>query len=113
MQTGLQCIMPAHASQLTDPSVEFILAYASTGLGHLRVTNALFEAAPKGVFPHLLKTRDQTASTLHRLTSMNPLSRSLLEWSQNGLPEAVFTKGYRTFLRSNHRGIQAELATLI
>ncbi len=113
MHFGIQWSMPASALQLTDPSVEVVLAYASTGLGHLRVTNALFEAAPKGVFPHLLKTRDQTASTLHRLTSMNPLSRSLLEWSQNGLPEAVFTKGYRTFLRSNHRGIQAELATLI
>lgn len=105
--------MPTFASPLTDPSVEIILAYASTGLGHLRVTNALFEAAPPGVYPHLLRTRDQTASTLHRVTSLSSYSRALLEWSQNGLPEELFTRSYRAMLRLSHREIEAELSTLI
>ncbi len=105
--------MPKSSVPLTDPSVEIILAYASTGLGHLRVTNALFEAATKGVYPHLLRTHDQTASTLHRLTSLHPFTRSILEWSQNGLPEEVFTRSYRLFLRLSHTGIEHEILTLI
>ena len=105
--------MPAEKLSLTDKSVEVILAYASTGLGHLRVTNALFEAAPKGVYPHLLRTSDPTASNLHRLTSLHPLTRAFLEWSQNGLPESFFTRSYRFLLRRGYQKVERELTTLI
>jgi len=79
----------------------------------LRVTNALFEAAPKGYLPRLLKTKDAGASSLHRFTSIHPLARSFLEWSQNGAPEEFFTRVYRFSLRRGGAQLKEELKTLL
>lgn len=48
-------------SLLHDPSVMIIFSYALTGLGHLRVTDALYRGLPEGVRPLTLYSQDTSA----------------------------------------------------
>lgn len=88
---------------LKDPSLVLILAYAPAGLGHLRVTDALYEGLPAGVGPLLLGAHDQTLGVIHRVVSVNLLTRRVMEWVQQGAPEDLFTNRYRSWLRSKGR----------
>src|SRR5689334_16904100 len=92
---------------------QVILAYTSAGLGHLRVTNAIFEAAPRGVAPRLLRAQHGGATSLHHFSSIHPLTRALMEWSQNGLPEEFFTRVYRWWLRRGGSEVEQSLRTLL
>jgi hypothetical protein len=88
---------------LKDPSLVVILAYAPAGLGHLRVTDALYEGLSEGVGPLLLGAHDQTLGAIHRIVSVNLLTRKVMEWVQQGAPEDIFTYPYRNWLRSKPR----------
>jgi hypothetical protein len=71
-------------AQLTDRDTMIILTYAPAGLGHLRVTDALYDGLPKIVNPIVLGSRDTSVQFLHRVTSIHPIARGLFEWLQNG-----------------------------
>lgn len=59
---------------LKDKSLLIIFAYAPAGLGHLRVTDALYQGLPKDInTPLILGSQDETITYLHRLMSLNPL----------------------------------------
>lgn len=94
-------------------SVKVVLAYTTAGLGHLRVTNALFEAAPKDISPVLLRSKDHFAVTLHRLTSIHPLARKFMEWSQRGMAEIFFSYSYSKMAHLSSKRIFDELSTLV
>lgn len=91
-------------------SLVVVFAYVSAGLGHLRITDALFHGLPEGVDPLLLAPEDQLTSFFHRITSVNPLAKRILEWSQNGWPEDIYTKILRWFLKSNTDELYKELS---
>jgi len=100
-------------NRLKDPSLVLIFTYAPAGLGHLRVTDALYHGLPKGITPLLLGSQDKSITYLHRLTSVSPLGRSIGEWFQSGLPERLFTCLYSRFLTLNSNLLFQQMLTLL
>jgi len=90
-----------------------IFAYAPAGLGHLRVTDALYHGLPKSVSPLLLGTQDKSITIIHRFTSIRPIFRDFAEWMQQGLPESLFTRFYRWYLRNNTQILFEQILTLL
>ncbi len=56
---------------LADPSLLLIFTYAPAGLGHLRVTDALYHGLPKGVQPVILGAHDRAVGAIHRFMSIH------------------------------------------
>ncbi len=90
-----------------------VFAQASAGLGHLRVTDALFHGLPKEIETILLHSQDKTIVTMHNLMSTHVLLRQLMEFTQHGWAEDVFTSLYRPFLRSHTTLLKQQLSTII
>lgn len=90
-----------------------ILAYADAGLGHLRVTNALFEGLPKEVNPVLMKSKEASIQDLHRLTSSNPLFRKFLAWTQKGKQEEFVSNLYIYQANLQTKPIQRQLEEIL
>lgn len=101
------------ADILSQKSLVLIQAYVPTGLGHLRVTYALFRGLPTGVTPVLLGSADQTLTYLHRITSIHEWGRKLQDIIQNGPTESLFIPLFRSFLASNTALLYEQLVTII
>jgi len=99
--------------KLKNKSLVVVLTYAPTGLGHLRVTDALYEGLPEGVKPLLLGAQDKTITRLHHITSIHPLLRDIMEWVQRGESEDIFTYFYRRWLRNNTETLYNQMITII
>ncbi len=100
-------------SLLAQKSLLIIFTYAPAGLGHLRVTDAIYHGLPEQTHPILLRSQDTSIGYLHHLTSVHPVTRAILEWLQSGKPEDLFTRGYRRFLRSRTKSLSAQIGTLL
>lgn len=98
---------------LSQKSLVIIFAYAAAGLGHLRVTEALYHGLPEEVTPLLLRTQDKAVTYMHRLTSIYPWGRKFMEWTQKGLPEEIFTRLYRWYLRKNTLLLYQQMSTIL
>jgi len=106
--------MELNSVSLKDTRVMVIFAYSPAGLGHLRVTDALYEGLPSGLTPVLLGSQDKSITLIHRLVSLHPLIRSLFEWGQSpGLQERFFTYFYRSGLRWGTKLLYRQLVTLL
>ena len=90
-----------------------IFTYAPAGLGHLRVTNALYKGLPGNYPSHLLGAQDASITSFHRFLSIHPLTRSIMEVSQKGLVEDFFTFAYRRYLWIHTQRLYEQLLTLI
>lgn len=101
------------AQTFNKKSLVVVFAYVPAGLGHLRVTDAFFHGLPSGMTPLLLGPEDKLTMFFHRLTSVNPLAKHILEWSQKGYPENVFTKFYHFLYRHNTQAIYQELSMVL
>ena len=101
-------------SGLSDKSLLTIFAYAPAGLGHLRVTDALYHGLPKeATTPLLLGSQDNTITYLHRLMSLNPIIRDLTTWAERGIAENITTHIYRNILRSQTDVLYKQMLTII
>lgn len=100
-------------AKLHQKALIIIFAYAPAGLGHLRVTDALYAGLPKTTLPLLMGSHDKWITYIHRVMSIHPITRSIFEWMQKGLAERVFTYIYRSFLRLNTDSIYEQLETII
>ncbi|HCM38155.1 MAG: hypothetical protein UV61_C0005G0041 [Candidatus Gottesmanbacteria bacterium GW2011_GWB1_43_11] len=98
---------------LNQKSLVVVLAYAPTGLGHLRVTDALYHGLPKSVTPILLGAQDKSISYLHRIMSLHPLGRIVMEWIQQGWPERFFNLLYRRMLWSKKELLYQQIVTIL
>ncbi len=96
---------------MSKPLVVF--TYAPTGLGHIRVTNALRDGIPDNFNSLIFSPNDPSIEYIHRLGSLNVVARHIMEWFQGGSPQRVFTYLYRKFLKSNPENIFSELTSLI
>lgn len=97
-----------------DKSLLICFAYAPAGLGHLRVTDALYHGLPKGGnTPLLLGSQDTTITYLHRVMSLNPFVRRLTVWAEKGLAENFTTFIYRYLLRSHTDLLYEQMKTII
>lgn len=99
--------------QLTDRRLLLVLTYAPAGLGHLRITDALYDGLPESVTPVVLGSQDKSIQTIHRLTSIHPLGRAVFEWLQSGFLSSLANRFYRYTLRLNTGLLYEEMARLI
>jgi glycosyltransferase involved in cell wall biosynthesis len=100
-------------AKLTDRRNLLVLTYAPAGLGHLRITDALYDSLPKSVTPVILGSQDKSIQTLHRLTSIHPVGRAVFEWLQSGPLAHQANRLYRYQLRMNTGVVYAEISRLI
>lgn len=91
----------------------YVLAYTSAGLGHLRVTQALYDAAPKNIHPVLFRAQAGFTTGLHKLSSSNERGISFMEWTQKGIQEEVLTRAYTFLLRRTGFQIASALNALL
>jgi len=98
---------------LGDKSLVVIFTYAPAGLGHLRVTDALYHGLPSNVIPVLLGSDDKSISFIHRITSVHPMLRGLMEMTQKGILEDVFTYLYRNYLKSMSENIYNKIISIL
>jgi len=100
-------------TNLTSPDTLVIFAQALAGLGHLRVTDALYHGLPKGTHAVLLGSEDKNITLIHNLTSRNVTLRRVVEYFETGEPEDVFTALYRWWLGSHTAGLALQLKTIL
>jgi hypothetical protein len=62
---------------------KIILTTVPTGLGHIRVTNALREGLPKETHAEIIGVEDPAVETLYHLISTNYFLRKMFEFTQN------------------------------
>lgn len=94
-------------------SLIIVLSYTPAGLGHLRVTQALYHGLPGGVTPVLLGAQEKSIRFIYRLISSNPFTRMAMEFVQNGVAQDVFTAIYRYYLRNDTKLLKEQLLTLL
>jgi hypothetical protein len=99
--------------KLAQRQFQLIFTYAPAGLGHLRVTDALYHGLPEIVNPVVLGSRDKSIQTVHRITSLHPLARRVFEWLQSGPPSSWSSRVYRAYLRSGTGEVYEQLTSLI
>jgi len=90
-----------------------IFTYAPTGLGHIRVTDALRDGLPDCFDSLVFSPNDPSIEYIHRIISLNVFARHIMEWVQRGAPQRIFTYFYRKFLKSHPENIFFELISLI
>lgn len=98
---------------LDHKSLVIVFAYVPAGLGHLRITDALSHDLPGGINPLLLGPEDKMTTFFHRMTSVNRFGKAMLEWSQSGVPEDIFTRIYRWMLKSGTKAIYDQLSLVL
>ncbi len=98
-----------HSDPLASSKNAILIAYAHAGLGHLRVADALRHALPENSAPLLLVAQDDFTRRIHRIISVHPWARALMEWIQRGTPEKIFTRFYRRALRANAKPLMIRL----
>lgn len=97
---------------LSDDTV-IVLAQALTGLGHLRVTHALYHGLPPQADPLLLSSQDERINFMHKIASINPLLRRMMEFFQHGWAEDIFTWFARQYFRRNAGLLGNQLQTIL
>ncbi len=101
------------ADILTSPDLVIVFAQAMAGLGHLRVTHALFHGLPKGAHAVLLGTKDTNITAIHNLTSQNMLMRREVQFFETGAPQDLFTFLYTQWLCSHTKDLRLQLQTIL
>ena len=100
-------------SVLVDPTLTIIFATSPTGLGHLRVTDALYHGLPKGASPVLLGAQDPSVSSLYRFVSIHPLTRRSMELLETPPLDKPFARIIRPFLRKQSKMLYQQLKTIL
>lgn len=103
----------AKDSPLLSDDTVIVLAQALTGLGHLRVTHALYHGLPPQADPLLLSSQDERINFMHKIASINPLLRRMMEFFQHGWAEDVFTSLARQYFRHNLSILEKQLQTIL
>lgn len=98
---------------LLHKSLVTVFVYLPVGLGHLRVTEALYHGLQEGSYAILLGAQERSSGFLYRLLSINPFLRRLMEIFQRGLPEDIFTYFYRSYLRSKGKQLYQQLQIIL
>jgi hypothetical protein len=103
----------AENSTLTDPALTIIFATSPTGLGHLRVTDALYHGLPKGTEPALLGAQDPSVSAMYRFVSIHPITRMIMELVQMPPMDKPYAFGARLLIRSQTKLLYQQLKTIL
>lgn len=101
------------AAILSKKSLVLIFSYAPAGLGHLRVTDALYGGLPPEVSPLLLGSQAKTIEAIHRILSIHTIFRKLFEWGQSGPFQDLFTTIYVQIIRSQKKLMMQQMMTVL
>lgn len=96
-----------------DKSLLIVFTYAPAGFGHLRVMDALYDGLSDKTNARILDTHDQRLTYFHRLSSVHPLVRRVFEWMQQGFPEEIFARVYRSYLHARTKSLYEQIETVI
>lgn len=99
--------------KLAQRQLQLVLTYAPAGLGHLRVTDALYHGLPETVNPVVLGSHDKSIQIIHRITSIHLVVRRVFEWLQSGPLSPLSNRIYRAYLRSDTSSVYEQLVSLI
>lgn len=100
-------------SALSSDRLLVIFAQSPTGLGHLRVTEALCEALPKSVKGILLNSQIKTEVFLHGITGSIPIFTKILEYAQDGWLEEALLPVMNAYFRSGLATVEKQLETIL
>lgn len=100
-------------SALKDKSLVLVLAYSPFGLGHLRVTDALYHGLPEEITPILLGAQDTSVTAMYRIASIHPLTRLLMLALEYGIGEDLFTYFYRRYMNNHSELLYRQLETIL
>jgi hypothetical protein len=100
-------------SALSSPDLVIVLAQALTGLGHLRVTHALYHGLPTGAHAVMLSSQDTSINYMHKIMSVNPILREVMEFVQSGWAEDAFTIVARKYFRKKTKLLEEQLQTIL
>jgi hypothetical protein len=103
----------ANQSVLSDPTLTIIFATSPTGLGHLRVTDALYHGLPKSSAPDLLGAQDPSVSAMYRFVSIHPFTRRIMELMQAPPMDKPFALCARLVIRSQTKLLYQQLKTIL
>lgn len=94
---------------LLAPEVLLLFGYAPTGLGHLRVTDALWRGLSKPGEPVVIGASDKGLALAHRLLTQKKLVQAFFEWTQSGWRQQWGTPFYRRAMRSKTDIVRGEV----
>lgn len=97
-------------SVITRATTVIVFAYAPAGLGHLRVTEALYSGLPANTSPILLGAHDKTIRFLHRITSIHPIARIIFEFIGTLTLSTIL---YKFYLRHRTGMLHEELTMIL
>jgi hypothetical protein len=93
--------------------VMLMFTYAPAGLGHLRVTDALYDGLPKNTNAVIMGSHDKRIAIWHRWLSITAPTRYLMERFQTGALERLTTLVYRGVLRRQTGLVYEQMLTLL
>jgi hypothetical protein len=94
---------------LNSSDVVIVIAQALTGLGHLRISHALYHGLPADAHTLLLSSTDSSINVMHRITSVHPLMYRLMEFTQYGVPQDIFLWLALRYLHSTVTPLEEQL----
>lgn len=105
------------ANPSTSPSLAPLLSkdtlllfgYAPTGLGHIRVTDALWRGLSIPGEPIVIGASDKGLAAAHRLLSQKKVVQRFFEWTQSGWRQQWGTPFYRRSMRGNTEVVRKEV----
>ena len=98
---------------LVDPEMAIIFETSPLGLGHLRVTDALYHGLPKTASPILFGAQAPASSAMYRFASVHKSTRTVLEMLQlPPLDQPVAAIG-RTILRHQTKDLYSQLKRIL
>jgi hypothetical protein len=98
----------------SDPEIQILFATAPTGLGHIRVTEALKSELNSTIHTETIGIMNPTSQFLYRIVSQNMVTRWCMEFLQtNPIGERVVAWFYTKKLRTRTRPIRLYLQTVI
>jgi len=100
-------------SILSDDELLIVFATAPTGLGHIRVTDALFHGLPEAASPVLLGAQNRSIDTFYRFISIHPYTRFIMEFLQTKSIEKISTPVLRYYFRAQTKLLYQQFITIL
>ncbi len=98
---------------LTDPTLAIIFEASPLGLGHLRVSDALYHGLPKNASPILLGAQAPKSSAMYRFASVHRSTRTLLEMMQLPPLDQPVAAVMRRLLRLQSKEVYRHVRTIL
>ncbi len=103
----------ASLSALTDPTLAIIFEASPLGLGHLRVSDALYHGLPKNASPILLGAQAPKSSAIYRFASIHRSTRTVLEMMQLPPLDQPVAAVMRRLLRLQSKEVYHHVRTIL